>query len=188
MSGDADRVVDLDQGKIIVGIFCAFLFVGLGFWIVSWDNASIQALRGINNDPLFVRSVGVAAILIALAFLLFGIRNLLNRKPGLVLSSAGFTDNSSTYAAGFIPWSEIRGLRVYKILGQRCLIIHLISPEKYIIRGGPLRRMLMHANASICESPIVISSSTLEIEFDELHQLFQSYISRYCTHHRHRSH
>src|SRR5262252_1286690 len=105
MSDNADRVIELSHGKLLLLIFGMLCFAIGGSWIVSWDDATILALRSF-NDPIFVRTIGVIAVLFAVAALIFGIRKLFDKKPGLVLSADGFTDNSSGLAAGFIPWSE----------------------------------------------------------------------------------
>jgi hypothetical protein len=127
-----------------------------------------------------VRAVGVAGVLAFGYTTVFGVRKSFDRKPGLVLSPTGLVDNASAVAAGFIPWSEVTGLGVFEMQGQRMLVIHVADPERYVAMGGALKRAMNRANAGMCGSPVVISANALRISFDELQREVAAYASRYA--------
>lgn len=177
MSTGNERAIELSRAKLVMTIAGALLFVAAGAWLVVAPDDSDLFRRF--PDPWVGHALGVLAFLFGMAGAVFGIRKTFDRKPGLVLSTAGLVDNSSGVAAGFIPWSEITGLSLFQMHRQRMLIVHVADPEKYIARGNPLRRALNRANTGMAGSPIAISSSALRIPFHELQREVESYLTRY---------
>lgn len=172
-----ERVIELSRFKIGLLLLGAIGFVALGIWMLSLDDAEILAQRRFNN-PAFVHGVG------ALGAAFFGlcgvalVRKWFDARPGLVLSDAGFTDNASGIAAGFIPWSDVSGVAIYELQKQKMLVILLRDTDKYTERGNALRRALNRANVRLCGSPVAIPASALKIGFDDLVAAFDEYRHR----------
>lgn len=178
MSPIDEKVIELSKNKIILLILGSCVFVALGAWLLSLDETTIQAQRQFSN-PLLVHGIGLVSIVFFGACGAFGIKKLLDKKPGLVFNNSGVIDNSSGVSAGLIPWSEITGAEIYEIHKQKMLIIKVRNPQKYIERGGTLKQTLNKANHKMCGSPIAITSNALKINFSELLELFNQYKQKY---------
>lgn len=139
-------------------------FVVIGAWMLA---------RGGTYKGLPAPVIGGVAILFFGACLVYGVRTLLDRRPGLILRADGFEDRSSGVAVGFVPWSDVREIAVMTITGQRFIAIRVVNPEVYATRGTAMQRMAHRANTRMCGTPIAISANTLRISLDELLQLFQ---------------
>nr|WP_315475912.1 STM3941 family protein [uncultured Undibacterium sp.] len=146
--------------------------------MLQLDSAEI-ASQGRFNSPILVHGIGVISIVFFGLCGLFGVRKILDKKPGLILSSSGIVDNSSGVSAGLIPWSEILGFDIFEVQKQKTLIVKVTKPERYIEVGGSVRRMLNRMNFKLCGSPIAITSNSLQIDFDELLDICNRYFEKY---------
>lgn len=178
MHGHDETRVPLSRTKLFILLGASMLFVLLGVWMLGMDEAEMRGLGRFGN-PLFVHGVGIICIVFFAVVALWILRKLSDPKPGLVLSSAGITDNASGVAAGFIPWTEITGSGAFAVQAQRMLIVKVRDPQRFIERGGAFRRTLNRANHELAGSPIAIPSSTLAIDFDTLQALFDRYLQTY---------
>lgn len=178
MTASDEEVVKLSKFKNTLLALGSCAFVALGIWMAFLSDAEIESQRRYNNS-LIVHSVGWAAAIFAGMCGLIGVRKLLDHKPGLILSSAGLTDNSSGLSAGFIPWHEIAGFAVYAVRKQKLLVVLLIDPEKYLNTGNVLRRNLNRINHRMAGSPIFITSNSLRLRFDDLLHVCNEYFYKY---------
>jgi hypothetical protein len=161
-----ERTIPLSKFKIVILMLGAWSFVALGIWMLTWDNPKEQLIGGLS-----VAFFGLCG--------LFAIWKLLDKKPGLILNSAGLVDNTSAVAAGMVPWSDISGLALLEIKHQQMLVISVKDPQRYIERGNAMVRAMKRANHRMCGSPVVISSHALKIDFDELQALLSQYRAKY---------
>lgn len=176
--GAADElVIELSKSKAILIILGSLAFVAAGYWFFTRDAATVR--EGPIDDPLFIHGVGIVSMVFFSLTGIVGIRKLFDKRPGLVLNSAGIIDNSSGLAAGFIPWSEITGAEIYEIRRQKMLIIKVRNPEEFIQRGNVLRQAMVKMGSKMSGSPIAITSSTLEIDFSKLLSTFKQYHQKY---------
>ena len=172
-----ELVIELSKSKAILMILGSFGFVAAGYWLFSMDAAAMR--EGLIDDPLFVHGVGIVGMVFFGMVGIVGIRKLFDKKPGLVLNSAGIIDNSSGLAAGFIPWSEITGAEIYEVHRQKMLIIKVRNPEEFIQRGNVLQRAMVKMGSKMSGSPIAITSNTLKINFPQLLSTFEQYHQKY---------
>ena len=182
MNPGDEKIIELSKTKIALAILGSCAFVAIGVWMLSLDEESIRSGRSFRlflNNPMYVRGLGLLAIGLFGLLALFLFRKLFDKKPGLVFSDSGIVDNASAVAAGFIPWSEVIGSRIFEMPQQKMLIIMVKEPEKYIERGNAVKRKLNQANHNMCGSPISISANSLKIDFAELHSLFDQYQQKY---------
>ena len=173
-----ETAIKLSRAKNTLLVLGSCAFIALGLWMALMSDAEIEAQRRYNN-PVFIHAIGWAAAVFAALCGSIGIRKLIDRKPGLILSNAGLTDNSSGFSAGFIPWSDIAGFAVYTVQKQRLLVVLLNEPEKYINIGGTLRRNANRINYKMAGSPVSLISNSLVIKFDELLDVCNLYFSKY---------
>ena len=182
MSPNDETVIELSRTKLVLSILGSCAFVAAGAWLLSFDASKIRSGRSFNfffREPWVVYGVGLAAILFFGLCGLYAFVKLFDKRPGLILNSSGIVDNASGVAAGFIPWAEVLGSGVYEVQKQKMLIIGVRDPQKYLDRGGAVKRSLNKANAKMVGSPISIPSVALKINFAELVSLFERYHRKY---------
>ncbi|HYR11299.1 MAG TPA: STM3941 family protein [Longimicrobium sp.] len=170
-SADAERVIELSKIKLVMVIAASLFMAAMGLWFFTASRrGSFSGMPGRFGRTWLIHGVGAGAFLFFAVCTLYAIAKAFDRKPGLVLGPTGIVDNSSAVAAGFIPWSEVTGVEIFQLGGQKMLVVRVADPEKYISRGNPLKRALNRANTGMCGSPVVISPNALRISFHELHR------------------
>lgn len=182
MESTDETIIELSRAKLVRLILASCAFVALGAWLLSFDADEIRSGRSFGflyYSPPLVYGLGLAAIVFFGFCGLYGARKMFDRKPGLVLNSSGLVDNASGVAAGFIPWSEVTGVRIHEIHNQKMLVIGVSEPRKYIDRGGALKRTLHKASYKMGSGPVAISSISLKVDFPELVSLFNRYYRKY---------
>jgi hypothetical protein len=162
MSAEGTVVISLSKSKIVLVALGAAIFVALGVALLLIASEQSPA------KALYMQLAGLASILFFGLALIFAARKVFDTQPGLIVSSEGIQDNSSGVAAGMIPWAEIRGLTTASVHSQRFLTILVAEPEKYVKRGGFLKRIANRANLKYYGSPVQISANSLKIKFDDL--------------------
>jgi hypothetical protein len=182
MNSSDENIIELSKKKIALAILGSSVFVAIGIWMLSLDEASIQSSRSFRlfwNNPMYVQGLGLLSIVCFGLLGLFFFKKLFDKKPGLIFSNSGIVDNASAAAAGFIPWSEVMGADIFEMAQQKMLIIKVRDPKKYVERGNAVKRKLNQANYNMCGSPITISANALKVNFADLHTLFDEYQRKY---------
>lgn len=182
MEATDETIIELSKKKLALLALASCVAVAGGAWLLSFDAEEIRSGRSFGflyYSPPLVYGLGLATVVCFGLAGLFAVRKMFDRRPGLVLNSAGIVDNASGVAAGFIPWSDVTGSRIYEFQSARMLIINVRDPRKYTDRGGALRRAFNKANAKMGGSPIAIPSNSLQIDFPELLSLFNRYQRKY---------
>jgi hypothetical protein len=178
MNQTDEKIIELSKSKILLLISGAAMFVVGGLWMLQLDAAQIEAHRGLNS-PALAHGIGLLTVVFFGICGLFGVKKIVDKKPGLILSAAGILDNSSGVSAGLIPWSEIVGFDIFEVQKQKTLIVKVSNPERYIEVGAVMKRALNRMNFKLCGSPIAITSSSLKIDFDELLDVCNKYFKKY---------
>ena len=171
-----EKIIELNKLKVFQVIACWIFFLAGGLYLATHDEAKREAM----HHPIFTiftHSIGWAVVVFVAMTGAPLFKKMFDRKPGLVLSSLGITDNSSVHSAGFIPWAEISGFGIYQ---QITLTVLLVNPQKYINSGGAFKRAINNMKYKQTGSPIFITPSyTLKIEFNDLLNLFNEYFRKY---------
>jgi hypothetical protein len=180
MTQNDEICVALSKNKILLALLGCGVFVAIGVWLLTLDEAAIREMRRL-NDPLLVRAIGIIGIIFFSLIFLLAFRKLFDKRPGLILNRDGLFDNSSGVSAGLIPWPDILGTRIYQVHRQKQLVILVRDPEKYIARGSKARQLLNRTNFKMIGSPIAITSTSLKINFDDLLNLVNEYLQKYAN-------
>lgn len=173
MNKNARTVFQLNKTNILPFIVISLVFVSLGAWILSLDPDQIRGSGGRHNSPVVMYFFGVAAIVFFGSIAVSATIKLFGRKEGVVIDHLGITDNSSGVSAGFVPWSDIKRLRIRK----GWLVVELVDPGKYLDRGWLPRRLVNRLNQRFHGSPIVISDQVLEGSVKDIQQAAEQYRS-----------
>jgi len=179
MNPSDERIIGLSKIKILLVITSGCVFIAIGAWLLFMDAAEFKLHHRFNN-PLIVHGAGLLSIALGVVYSRLWVKKLLEKKPGLIFSSAGIIDNSSCVSAGLIPWSEFVALDVCVVTTYyKALVIKVTHPEKYIANAGLMRRLHISPIYKVCGSPILISASSLKITFDELVDTCNQFFSKY---------
>jgi len=169
----AGTVILLSKKKIVLLLLGCVALVAVSIWLGYIADSQRR------YNPLLMKGVAFAGVSFFGLCGIYGCIKFFDGRPGLILDKEGIVDNSSAVSAGRIPWSEITGLKVSEIAGQRFLTIEVVNVHKYIERGSFLKRMLNRANTKMVGSPINISANALRLNFDELLRVLTEEFERY---------
>lgn len=175
VSAHGERAIEFSRTRLVLLIAGSLLMTAMGAWLFMTGGPPGRSTR-----PWMVHATGAVAFLFFGAAAVYAVAKAFDRKPGLVLGPTGLVDNSSAVAAGFIPWSDVTGVRIFTFGIQKFLVVRVADPEKYIRRGNPFRRALNRVNTWMCGSPITISSIALRIPFRELHRELATRVARHA--------
>jgi hypothetical protein len=162
--------IPLSKLKLLKLVFFALLFVAAGYFMFTADAAWIEQQRRFNN-PLFVHSVGVAALVMGALGFAAALFKLFSSTPGIVIDNNGITDMSSFRAHGLIPWTDVTGFVEGAVGRQRFVYVLLRDPEAYVARFGPVRQLLLRMTSRMGPSPVALTNVALKVSFDEMRDL-----------------
>jgi hypothetical protein len=131
------------------------------------------------NNPEMIRIIGIIATVFFGTVVFYGIKKLFDKKVGLTIDSNGITDNSNASSIGLIEWNDISGIRTEQVMSTKFLLIDIVNPEKYIGKAkNGIQARLMKANMNMYETPLSITSNSLNYDFGELEKLIQTEYKR----------
>jgi hypothetical protein len=163
--------IPLSKTKLILLFIgsLTFVFIGTLFILNPEKYISIVAPR-----KEFIFFGGLAAVLFFGICAIFFVLKLFDSKPGIVINSKGFLDNSSTVSAGFVKWDDIERLSIMKVRKTKLILIHVKNPNDYINRQTNwFKKNLMKYNFNNYETPLSLTSNGLKCQFDELLNLIK---------------
>lgn len=165
-------VIPHSRTKLILLLIGALAFVAIGCWLWTADPRT-------GYNPVYMKCSAVLGIVFSGLCGIYICIRLFDRRPGFIIDDEGFIDNSSAVAAGRVPWSDILAIRTIEINLQPILVIYVADPQKYMERDGAFTRMLKRANLIMVGSPVTISTSGLNIHFNQLGQLLIEGVEKY---------
>ncbi len=152
----------------LVFLVAGVLFVARPFWFIK------------SNDTLIITIVGYIAIVFAGLLLIFYVKKLTDKTPGLVIDDEGILDNSSAIAAGKIRWSDIKRINAEMVSGQQFIMVEVKNPQGYIqAQKNPLKKNLMSLNYKLYKTPLYITSVGLNTTFENLFSIIENGFQNY---------
>ena len=125
MTQDEQIEIPLSKKKMLLTLFGAIIFVGLGLWFLI-NPPKISNL--IFGNPTLIFIVGLASIIFFGLVAITIFRKFSDKKPGLIINRKGITDNSSGVSAGLIPWTDIKEIKISQVMSQKFLMFIVPSP------------------------------------------------------------
>lgn len=141
-------------------------FVVAGVYIIK------SAFSPFHLFSILVLTIGVASILFFGSCMIFTIFRLLSNKPGLILTTNGFEDNSSFLGGHFIKWQDVESIDYLQVQKQKFIRVVLKDPNHVIAKSKGLQRFVMRMNYKFYGSPIHISANSLTYNFSKLQKEF----------------
>ncbi|HXB08218.1 MAG TPA: STM3941 family protein [Puia sp.] len=140
------------------------------------------------QEPGILLTLPILAIILGSCILLVGLflgtlsfRKIFRNGAGLIIDNTGFTDYSSGIAAGYVPWSDVKALKVITLSKYKSKFVAVIlkDPDAYVRRQqNALKRKAMLMNLRNYGSPVQLSDNSLQCSFDELLAHLQTYFDR----------
>lgn len=160
-------VIKLNKGKILLILLGAILFF-IGGAIFVWMIADENPL---DLSSLLIKSVSVLSALFGLVGCMAVIYKLFDSRPGLIINKEGITNNTSALSSQTIKWGNIEKFEVLQIASQKMLLIYINNPEEIIAKAGKFSRFWLSQSLNMYGTPIGISASSLQCNFDQLMEL-----------------
>lgn len=144
----------------------AAVFVGLGLFLVIYDSPRFGLKAAIAGWA----SIGFFGLCGAYA-------STRAFRPGaaVVLNPQGLLDNSSGFAAGLIPWGEIRAVEYVSFQGQDFVGVILSNVDAYIQRLGPIKSRAARWNLNNGLPAVLIPQISIEMDVHVLAKKINEY-------------
>ena len=146
---------------LLLLVCLAFVLVGAGL-LVSDDSGG--RMTGLASVLFFGVGVGVAA------------KQLLDRRPRLVLDAHGVTDR--TLGVGRIAWSDVRAAHLVRIGRNPFIALTLRDPEVYLARLTAMKQRLARANATVGMPPLSLNLMSVAARPEDVLALVHQAIAR----------
>lgn len=165
----------MSRKKIWLLVLGSLAFVLIGVWLLC---------KVVNHDSLFydmdVKIVSVLCILFFGLCLIIGIWKLFDPRSGIgvMLDDEGI-NHPDWNSIGTIYWKDIVGLNVHKVESVNILLIYVSNPNDYIKRVRGWRRRIMKTNMAMYGTPLNISSSGLDCDFETLVKMIDKQLEVY---------
>lgn len=177
MTQDEKIEIPFSKQKMLMTLLGSIAFVGLGIWFLI-NPPKISNPIFVNPTLIFI--VGLTSVLFFGLAAVTIFRKFSDKKPGLIISRHGITDNSSGVSAGLIPWTDIQEIKISQVMSQKFLMFIVSNPQDYLDKvTNPLKRIAMKMNYKTYGSPISISSNALRTNFNELQNLLVEKMNEY---------
>ena len=100
------------------------------------------------------------------------------RRPIFEVGAEGILDRASALGAGFVPWGEVEGARVRRLLVSRVLAVEVTDERALLARQGPAKRLLMCVNRRIAGTPVLVPLGLLAVREDTLLREIEKHLLR----------
>ncbi|BAQ11822.1 hypothetical protein OXB_3353 [Bacillus sp. OxB-1] len=148
------------KGRMFMLSIFSLLFTLLGvlfLWISTEE-----------GSPFWLGIIGV----ITIAFFGLGgvyyVKELMIRKPAVMITDEGIIDRSSFIGAGLVKWEEIESVEFITMSGQLFLAIFTFDPNLIIDRSSGIKRILNKLNQGLLPSQVNIPAKNLACSPEEL--------------------
>lgn len=149
---------------------------GIGAWFLI--DPPLELL-----PPLWAQVIGVLCLVFGVPFTVLILRQLFFTGPAIVMDDEGFTDNSSSLAAGHVPWAAVNGIDLIEAVGRPTIRVLIKDVDGFLgLDRNVVKRKLMELNHNSYGSPVLMTADLIECDahalVDELTGRWQAYLER----------
>lgn len=164
-----DLTIYNKRGRMFGLMFLASVLVFLGFILIYFSMTT--------SAPFWFFIVGLIGVFFFGFAALYYLKELIIRKPALIVSEKGIIDRSSYLAAGLVEWKDIRNFEVVQFEGQLFLAIYTYETKLIINRSNGVKKLLNKMNRGLIASQVNIPVKNLaystEALSDEINKRWQ---------------
>jgi hypothetical protein len=160
--------VSLSKKKIAGLIIGSLTFILFGLWLILKPELSEfdKPYKPVN----FL--MGCLSILSGLFVTYYSLKKLRAKSPGLIINSNGLKKDFRETYSEWIPWADIRRIKLVTILWQKIIYLEVNNPQTYIKRQKNIfNKASMFFEYKLFDTPLRISSDGLNITSKELYKL-----------------
>lgn len=175
--------------KLLFLVAIAVVFILEGFWLIdmsNWPGAFA---------PVSLRVIAILLIsFFALPFFIYGAK-LFRHSPAYIIKPEGFVDSASLVKHTFVHWDNVKGLEIYtqKVTGflryqmnTKYVKVKMKNADAYVDKFTGLPRWFLRFNQQRYKSPILLSTTGMQITPKELFRLLEKSLVDY--HHQKMQH
>ena len=142
------------QNTLIIGrkIFRALLAFILGVFM-----SLLSFFIFFLNLDLFTRAVGLSGFVFFSICTFFILKVKFKNRNILVINNEGITDNSTALALGFIPWSDVKYMRIGFVGSQKFIDVGIRNEALYLERLNRWQRKVIKINQKMGFSMVAIN-------------------------------
>lgn len=130
--------------------------------------------------PVLIQILASISILFIGAACYLSIKRLFRKTPGLIMDKTGLFDNIGNTAGEFILWSDVKSVSVKEIDGEKRIMIHIKDPDQFISKQvDETKKKIMQTDNDTYGTPVTLTSSGLQISFEELWDIVKKYLRPY---------
>lgn len=167
-------LIPISKKKIKLLLLLSIIFFLIGICCIAYKEIYYFSIHGIDTNT---KQLGYFFICWFGFVLIIGGYKMFDKSPKLIIHKYGITDKTGNIE---IFWKDITKLSVYETHGQQFLNIHVHNPQEYLDnQTKTITRKAMWLNYKVRGTPLCISTSVLDISFDELKEIIAERISFY---------
>ena len=161
--------ISFSKKKIMRLMINSFVITAIGISL-EYITYSTYSFKIINRNLAFTKFIAIIMIVLGILGIIINYRKSKLKCSGFIITNEGITDKSNNRNVGLIKWKDITEISETVIKGYLFIIVHVQDNSKYII-GNLFQKALLLFNAGYYKSPIVITTSSLEIESEKLYSI-----------------
>lgn len=127
--------------------------------------------KGIVFLPVMFLIVGVICSVFFGINTVYALSRIIVRRPSAVLSERGLFDNSSLLSVGFVPWDEIKDIRMHRSFGRRLIRIELKKDYDIFSRCSIIRGFISKVSRKLGFGSFRISENSVDMDIEKLYAL-----------------
>ena len=162
----ADRIeIPINKVKTALLLIVPLIALILGpLMYISPESLISQSSNDFEKTRLFGIAVGVVGLILSILV----IRKWLGKKTGFIINESGIMDISNASYTGLVEWKDITKVEGKKVGPLKVIILHVRNPNEYIGKAKKVAIRQLRKNLGFYGSPILIVSSRLKINYDDL--------------------
>lgn len=146
--------------KHILGALISLTFVITSLFLLIFDSEG--------DGQLFKYLIGFSALFFFGGALISISINGFKASPGLIIDEIGILD---VVSGQLVKWAAIKRIRVTQILSTRFILFDLNDQSKQLNENKGLKKIVMWINYKLVGTTSSISTTHLDIKFDELFRI-----------------
>lgn len=174
MENCKDKIILYPNTFKYIGLFLICLVFSLSSILLCYLGIMDTAITDTGSRVLVIITGG-AGVLLFLPMSCYIIQRLINKKPSLIIDDTGIYDNASYTSAGFLPWSEIDSVTMwkqeYKVGSQKILGIKVKNEDQFINKFYGVKRILIRTG----RYPVNIPQNGINARTEDVHNIMNHY-------------
>jgi hypothetical protein len=163
--------IKLSKRNTLLLLVGAMTFIAVSIWLWNYSNVQVQF------SPVIVKFIAAIGVLFFTICLMFGVVKLFDNKPGLIINDQGIVNNTLGLNSQIIRWNNVKRLEVIKIKNTKILLVFTDNPSEVIEGANIWSKFFMQQNMKWYGTPISITATMLECNFEELLSYIKQYIN-----------